>query len=237
MLSKRYPILAIILLVAVVLGSCAPAPAAPTEAPAPPPTEAAPPPTQAMEEPTAEMAAPTEAAGPDLAGMKVAFLFPGVVNDGSYNTLGYNAMLDVEKRFGLEVQWNERVPPAESPRVIGEFAASGVDAVWAHSGTFFDPIINTAPNFPDGGDRRAYDGEQCDRLRRWDRADNLRGGAKFLRDGSQVGQSAGAALEGMDGGLRRRGPGEGSHHRTHRAGSGRDRPRHQPGRVRDRRGH
>ena len=149
MLSKRYPILAIIVLVAVVLGSCAPAPAAPTEAPAPPPTEAAPPPTQAMEEPTAEMAAPTEAAGPDLAGMEVAFLFPGVVNDGSYNTLGYNAMLDVEKRFGLEVQWNERVPPAESPRVIGEFAASGVDAVWAHSGTFFDPVINTAPNFPD----------------------------------------------------------------------------------------
>lgn len=102
---------------------------APTQAPAEAPTESQ----------------PTTGQG----GMKVAFLFPGVVNDGSYNTLGYNAMQAVEQELDLDVIWNERVAPAEAPRVIGEFAASGVDAVWAHSGTFLDPVINTAPNFPE----------------------------------------------------------------------------------------
>jgi basic membrane protein A len=149
MLSKRYSILGVILLFAVVLGACSPAPAAPTEAPAPP-TEEMMEPTEAMApEATEEMMAPTEAAAADLTGFKVAYLFPGVVNDGSYNTLGYDAMLTVQKEFGLDVQWNESVDPADAPRVIGEFAAAGANAVWAHSGTYLDPVVNTAPNFPD----------------------------------------------------------------------------------------
>lgn len=78
-----FVLLAVLMISAMVLSACAPAPA-PTEAPA------APAPTEAPAAPTEAPAAPATEAGPCL---KIGALFGGAVTDAGYNQAFYELSL------------------------------------------------------------------------------------------------------------------------------------------------
>ncbi|MGC9357333.1 MAG: hypothetical protein ACP5GX_05690, partial [Anaerolineae bacterium] len=88
MSSKVMRVMALLLLLVTLVIGCTPTP---TPTPTETPTE------ESTEEPTE---APTEEMPEGLEGMKAAYIFPGVVNDGSYNTQGYEAMLATQAALG-----------------------------------------------------------------------------------------------------------------------------------------
>lgn len=55
----------------------------------------------------AQCAFPGQPAGPKT--HKVAAIFPGVITDADYNTLGYVALEAVNKDLGLEIGYSEKV--------------------------------------------------------------------------------------------------------------------------------
>jgi basic membrane protein A and related proteins len=136
------------MLVAVLMSACqpaapTPAPAAPTAAPptAAPPTGAptAVPPTVAP--PTA---APTEAAKK----LKIAFIFPGLINEGAFNQLAYAALERAKNELGAETTYVESVQVPDAPKFLRDYASQGYDVVVAWSGAFPAAVSQVAPDFP-----------------------------------------------------------------------------------------
>jgi basic membrane protein A len=98
----------------------------------------------------AEEAADVEpTAAPEEGSDTVGFIFPGVVNDGSFNTLGFTAMEGAQADLGFESTYAESVAGTDAPRVMGELIDGGAFMIWAHSGTFVDPVVATAADYPE----------------------------------------------------------------------------------------
>jgi basic membrane protein A len=141
------------LLVAITMSACQPATPAP--APAAPPTAApataaptAAPPTAAP--PTA---APTEAAAPTAAPeaakkLKIAFIFPGLINEGAFNQLAFKALERAKNELGAETTYVESVQVPDAPKFLRDYASQGYDVVVAWSGAFPAAVTQVAPDFP-----------------------------------------------------------------------------------------
>lgn len=130
-------ILAIIflLLLALLLAACA-APAAPAPAPAAPAEEAA-----ATEEAPAEEAAAAE--------YKLAAIFPGVITDADYNTLGYLGTTAVEEDLGIDTAYSESVAVPDIEGVMREYIDGGYNIIFTHGGQFMSQTAELARQFPD----------------------------------------------------------------------------------------
>lgn len=144
--QKVLHILVAILLVSSILIGCAPQ-ATPTEAPTAPPAAA---PTQAIAATEAPAAAPTEAP-PAEKKLKVAFVLPGSISDGSFVTMAYQAIQEVKQQpFIEEVTYIEGINAAtDAAKAIRDYVAEGYDVVWAHSGVHAAAVMEIAPQFPD----------------------------------------------------------------------------------------
>ena len=123
----------LVLLSGIVLAACQPA------APAAPAAEEAPAAEQA-EAPAAE-----EAATPKV---RMAMIFMGTIDDGNWNSMAYNGLLEVEK-MGFEIGYTESVEDADVARVLRNYATEGWDVIWAHSGTYPNAVMEVAAEFPD----------------------------------------------------------------------------------------
>ncbi len=129
-MKKILHVLLVLLLAAsLVLGGCA---SAGSEAPAP---EA-----PGTDEPPAE-----EPAEP----LKVALILPGPINDGGWNTSGYEGLMLIEEEFGAQVAYNENTPVSDYDEVYRGYAIQGFDIVIGHSSNFADSAKRVAPEFPD----------------------------------------------------------------------------------------
>ena len=80
---------------------------------------------------------------------KVAAIFPGVITDADYNTLGYVALEAVNKELGLEIGYSEKVAVPDVERVMREYVDQGFTVIWTHGGQFFSQTINMAKEYPE----------------------------------------------------------------------------------------
>jgi len=128
--------MAVVLIVAMLLSSCAPKPT-PTPTPQPKPT-AAPPTT-----------VPPTAAPPEK--LKVAFVYVAPIGDMGWTYAHDQGRLMVEQKFGdkVETAYIENVPEGpDAERVIRDFAQKGYDLIITTSFGFMDPTATVAAEFP-----------------------------------------------------------------------------------------
>ncbi len=94
--------------------------------------------------PTAE--APAPAPGKEF---KLAAIFPGVITDADYNTLGYIGVTSVQTDLGIEVAYSESVAVPDVERVMREYIDDGYNIIFTHGGQFISQTKDLAAQFPD----------------------------------------------------------------------------------------
>ena len=81
-------------------------------------------------------------------GYKLATIFPGVITDADYNTLGYLASTAVQTEMGVEFAYSEGVAVPDVERVMREYIDQGFNIIFAHGGQFLTAVVGLAPQFP-----------------------------------------------------------------------------------------
>jgi basic membrane protein A len=84
--------------------------------------------------------------------LKVAFVYVGPIGDLGWTYAHDQGRLAIEEAFpNVETAYVENVPetPAESERVIRDFAQKGYKVIFTTSFGYMDPTINVARDFPD----------------------------------------------------------------------------------------
>lgn len=94
---------------------------------------------------TLAWAAPARAASQP----KMAMILPGPVEDADFNALGYLALQDIQKGFGLAVSHSEKVAVADAERVAREYISAGYTIVAFHGGQYLAMTQKLAPQFPE----------------------------------------------------------------------------------------
>jgi basic membrane protein A and related proteins len=79
---------------------------------------------------------------------KMAMIFPGSIQDADYNTVGYLALQETGKTYGLEVSQSENVAVADAERISREYINAGYEIVAYHGGQFPTIPLKLAPLFP-----------------------------------------------------------------------------------------
>jgi len=80
---------------------------------------------------------------------KFAAIFPGVITDADYNTLGYIGATAVQSDLGLEMAYSESVAVPDVERVMREYIDNGFNIIFTHGGQFVSQTIELANEFPD----------------------------------------------------------------------------------------
>ncbi len=105
--------------------------------------------------PAAPTAAPTAASTAAVAPTqpakvwKMAALFPGVITDADYNTLGYLGLTEVKGSLGVETAYSESVPVPDIDRAMREYIDQGFNIIWTHGSQFLNQTIDLAKQMPD----------------------------------------------------------------------------------------
>jgi basic membrane protein A len=82
-------------------------------------------------------------------GYKLATIFPGVITDADYNTLGYLASTAVQTELGVDFAYSEAVAVPDVERVMREYIDQGFNIIFAHGGQFLGAVVGLAPQFPE----------------------------------------------------------------------------------------
>jgi basic membrane protein A len=103
--------------------------------------------------PTAPVATAPEATEPEAGEpameFKMASIFPGVITDADYNTLGYIGTTEVGNQLGIETAYSESVPVPDVERVMREYIDDGYNIIFTHGGQFVNQTLAMAQEFPD----------------------------------------------------------------------------------------
>ena len=102
--------------------------------------------------PAAAPAPPAETGG--AAGYKFAAIFPGVITDADYNTLGYIGATEVQSDLGLEMAYSESVAVPDVERVMREYIDNDFNIIFTHGGQFISQTLELAQEFPDISSQR-----------------------------------------------------------------------------------
>jgi basic membrane protein A and related proteins len=76
-------------------------------------------------------------------------IFPGVVTDADYNTLGYMAINEVSRDLNIETDYEESIAVDQIDNILREYIADGYNIIWAHGGQFVDSMVDLATHFPE----------------------------------------------------------------------------------------
>lgn len=79
---------------------------------------------------------------------KMAMIFPGSIQDADFNTVGYLALQEVGKAYGLQVSHSESVAVADAERISREYANAGYEIIAYHGGQFTTISMKMAAAFP-----------------------------------------------------------------------------------------
>lgn len=79
---------------------------------------------------------------------KLAAIFPGVITDADYNTLGYIGMTAVQAELGVKSVYSESVPVPDVERVMREYVDAGYNIIWTHGSQFVTQTTTLAKSFP-----------------------------------------------------------------------------------------
>ncbi|MEN8098207.1 MAG: BMP family protein [Chloroflexota bacterium] len=91
----------------------------------------------------------TEEEGKAADELRLAAIFPGVITDADYNTLGYIGVTEVQKEHGVEIAYSESVPVPDVDRVMREYIDDGFNIIFTHGGQFVSQTKDLAIEFPD----------------------------------------------------------------------------------------
>jgi len=80
---------------------------------------------------------------------KLAAIFPGVITDADYNTLGYIGVTSVQADLGVETAYSESVAVPYVERVMREYIDDGFNIIFTHGGQFLSQTQTLAEEFPD----------------------------------------------------------------------------------------
>lgn len=83
------------------------------------------------------------------AGLKVALLVSGAVNDQGWNQTAYEGALKACEKYGCELAYSENLEAADIAAAFADYAASGYDVVIGHGFEFGDPALEVAETYPD----------------------------------------------------------------------------------------
>jgi basic membrane protein A and related proteins len=102
--------------------------------------------------PAAATAAPTSAAAKatDVPAKvwKMAALFPGVITDADYNTLGYLGLTEVKGALGVTTAYSESVAVPDIDRAMREYIDQGYNIIWTHGSQFLNQTMDLAKQMP-----------------------------------------------------------------------------------------
>lgn len=87
-------------------------------------------------------------ASPSAATKKVAVLFPGLVDDQSWNQAGYEGLKKAEAE-GVTIAYTEKVTQDQQVEVFRNYAQQGYNVVVGHGGEYMDAALQVASEFPD----------------------------------------------------------------------------------------
>lgn len=79
---------------------------------------------------------------------KIALLLPGTINDASWNSAAYNALMELEAE-GYEVTYSDQVANPDIEEMFRNYASKGYDLVLGHGFQFGEPSLRVSPEFPD----------------------------------------------------------------------------------------
>ncbi|MCO6451497.1 MAG: BMP family protein [Caldilineales bacterium] len=79
---------------------------------------------------------------------KLASIFPGVITDADYNTLGYIGTTAVQSDLGIETAYSESVAVPDVDRVMREYIDAGYNIIFTHGGQFISQTTDLAREFP-----------------------------------------------------------------------------------------
>lgn len=80
---------------------------------------------------------------------RLAAIFPGVITDADYNTLGYIGATAVQSDLGVEMAYSESVAVPDIDRVMREYIDDGFNIIFTHGGQFSSQTQDLAREFPD----------------------------------------------------------------------------------------
>lgn len=80
---------------------------------------------------------------------KMASIFPGVITDADYNTLGYIGASEVGSKLGIETAYSESVPVPDVERAMREYIDDGYNIIFTHGGQFVNQTLALAQEFPE----------------------------------------------------------------------------------------
>lgn len=80
---------------------------------------------------------------------KLAAIFPGVITDADYNTLGYLGLTAVKSDLGVETAYSESVAVPDVERVMREYIDGGYNIIWTHGSQFITQTVSLAQQFKD----------------------------------------------------------------------------------------
>ena len=91
----------------------------------------------------------TSPGGDDLGdGKRVAVLFPGLVDDESWNQAGYEGLQQAESE-GVEIAYTENASQDQQVELFRNYAQQGFNVVIGHGGEYMDAALQVAEEFPD----------------------------------------------------------------------------------------
>jgi basic membrane protein A len=79
---------------------------------------------------------------------KMAGIFPGVITDADYNTLGYLGLTEVKASLGIEIAYSESVPVPDIDRVMREYIDQKFNIIWTHGSQFLNQTLELAKAMP-----------------------------------------------------------------------------------------
>jgi basic membrane protein A len=85
---------------------------------------------------------------PAQATKKLAMIMPGPIQDADFNAVGYVAIQEVAKAYGIQVAHSESVAVADAERVAREYITSGHDIIAFHGGQYPTIMRKLAGQYP-----------------------------------------------------------------------------------------
>ncbi len=136
MQEKRFAAFSLLVLAAIVLGACAPAPAEPTEAPP-------------MPEPTAVPAEPTAEPMPEMTYKACQVSDTGGTDDRSFNQFAWIGMERAHEELGVEIKFLESTGEADYEPNLNAFIEDGCDVIFGVGFLLNDATTAAATANPD----------------------------------------------------------------------------------------
>lgn len=82
-------------------------------------------------------------------GKKVAALFPGLVDDQSWNQAGFEGLKRAETDAGAEIAYTEKVTQDQQVEIFRNYAQQDFNVIIGHGGEYMDAALQVGEEFPD----------------------------------------------------------------------------------------